>query len=461
MKSKLIGLFYFLLVGLLVRSSNAQSQPSQPNQQKSILLKDLPSTELSCKFKVPNAFPGGRCKAVFEDDKLIFYIEVGGRQEELGNQRATQAIVIPLNNIFAITTKVWKNSQFYRNRSNSQVYGYIGFITDELPSGNRTNFLDFEKINTDPNKLSLGALDQARLNWLKAQKNSSLQRTQLIAKLQSPLGSMPPQNLSELTKQVLSTRTCIRCDLRGANLEGADLNKANLEGVNLTGAKLKGAKLEDANLIGAILDNADLSNTSLSFTRLSLASMQRSKLTNSTLDRANLESTDLSYANLDQASLNPEHAFPVDLTGANLSYTSMIKTSLNGAVMIFTNFQDANLKQAIFNPVTVSGQNFQHKTVLNLANFQRADLTEAQLRSVSIINSNFQDSNLSRANLRDGILWNINFQGANLTETIIENTSLWNVNLQNAIMTKTRLTNSRFCETTMSDGSVSNKGCHP
>lgn len=446
MKSKLIELFCFLLAGLVAGSSHAQSQP---NQQKIILLKDLPSTELSCGSRVRDAFRGGHCKAVIENDTLIFYIEVGDRQEELGNQRATQAIAIPLKNIFAITTKVW---------SNTQVYGYIRFITDKsLPSGNRTNFLDFEKKTTDSKIPSLKALAQAKQEWLKLLKTNLLQRTQISANIQAPLDGIPSQNLSELTKQVLSTRTCIRCDLRGANLEGADLKKANLEGANLAGATLKGARLESANLIGAVLDNADLSNTNLKLIRLSLASLKQAKLTNSALNGSNLESTDLSYANLDRASLNPVGVFPVDLTAANLSHASLIKASLSGAVMTFANFQDANLKEADLDHSTIGL--FQHSTSLSLANFQRADMTEVKLRSAFIINTNFQDSNLTRANLRDGTLWNINFQGANLTETIIENTSLFRVNLRNATMTKIRLTNARFCETTMSDGSVSNERC--
>jgi uncharacterized protein YjbI with pentapeptide repeats len=448
MKSKLIELFCLLLVGLLARSSDAQSQP---NQQNIVLLENLPGTELSCGSRVRNAFPGGPCKAVIEDNKLIFYIEVGSHQKKLGNQRATQAIVIPLKNIFAITTKVW---------SNTQVYGYIGFMTDEsLPSGNQTNFLDFEKKTIDYEILSLEALAQAQQQWLKLLRTKLLQPTQFAAKLRPALADMPPQNSSELTNQVLSTRICIRCDLRGANLEGADLKKANLEGANLAGAKLKGARLESANLIGAVLDNADLSNTNLKLTRLSLASIKQAKLTNSALNGANLESTDLSYANLDRASMTPANTFPVVLTGANLSHASLIKASLNGAVLTLANFQDANLKQANFSPITI--QVFKHSARLSLANFQRADLTEAQFRSAFIINTNFLDSNLSRANFRDGTLWNINFQGANLTEAIIENTSLFRVNLRKATMTKTRLTNARFCQTTMSDGSVSNERCKP
>lgn len=68
--------------------------------------------------------------------------------------------------------------------------------------------------------------------------------------------------------QLLSTKKCPLCDLRGAglvmvNLTRADLTGADLSGANLSGADLTGANLSGANLTGASLNGANLSGANL------------------------------------------------------------------------------------------------------------------------------------------------------------------------------------------------------
>ena len=60
-------------------------------------------------------------------------------------------------------------------------------------------------------------------------------------------------------RQLLSTKDCIACDLRGAGLVLNDLTGANLERANLVGANLSQTNLTGANLRGANLTGADLS----------------------------------------------------------------------------------------------------------------------------------------------------------------------------------------------------------
>ena len=94
------------------------------------------------------------------------------------------------------------------------------------------------------------------------------------------------QNPNDL-KQLLETRFCQGCDLRGANLSGAhligvDLRDANLAGanlanINLEGADLKGANLTSANLEGAFLNllNADLTGSEFAIPTLQTAELSR------------------------------------------------------------------------------------------------------------------------------------------------------------------------------------------
>ena len=80
------------------------------------------------------------------------------------------------------------------------------------------------------------------------------------------------------TRQLLSTKQCLQCDLSGsglvqvdlsgaqlsgANLSGANLSRANLSGANLSGANLSGASLYGVNLNGANLSGANLNGTDL------------------------------------------------------------------------------------------------------------------------------------------------------------------------------------------------------
>ena len=63
-----------------------------------------------------------------------------------------------------------------------------------------------------------------------------------------------PQDLNTL----ITTNSCPRCDLSGANLKYAGLSEANLYEANLTGTDLTNASLVEANLSHANLSHANL-----------------------------------------------------------------------------------------------------------------------------------------------------------------------------------------------------------
>jgi tetratricopeptide (TPR) repeat protein len=111
----------------------------------------------------------------------------------------------------------------------------------------------------------------------------------------SPARAENPDDL----RQLLETKACSQCDLRGvglvladletsnlqetnlfganlsrANLAGADLRGANLSGVTLYGANLMGADLSGANLVGADLRNAYVLGAILDGTQLDGANLQ-------------------------------------------------------------------------------------------------------------------------------------------------------------------------------------------
>lgn len=89
-----------------------------------------------------------------------------------------------------------------------------------------------------------------------------------------------PGEPSPSLEQLYITRSCVGCDLSGANLKGIDLR-----GVDLTGANLRGADLRKADLRGAYLAKANL--------------------TSAQIEGAILASTDLRYAIMPDGSIHP------------------------------------------------------------------------------------------------------------------------------------------------------------
>lgn len=95
----------------------------------------------------------------------------------------------------------------------------------------------------------------------------------------------------EKVRELLATKQCQKCDLRGINLSGQNLGGANLTGTNLSGANLSGANLTGTNLSGANLTGANLSGVSMSNTDLSGANLRGASLSGSGWGRINLRGT--------------------------------------------------------------------------------------------------------------------------------------------------------------------------
>ena len=76
-------------------------------------------------------------------------------------------------------------------------------------------------------------------------------------------------------KKLKVTKSCVGCDLSGANLKGLDLSKANLSGANLQGANLSGTKLVNANLSGANMKSVNLNGAYLGGANLADAKMNQ------------------------------------------------------------------------------------------------------------------------------------------------------------------------------------------
>jgi len=105
-------------------------------------------------------------------------------------------------------------------------------------------------------------------------------------------------NFQDLS-QLLSTKRCPLCDLRGAglvmvnlaraDLTGADLSGANLSQADLTGANLAGANLTGASLFGANLTGANLNGAITNGTDFREAYFDRASFINTRLEDAYMQ----------------------------------------------------------------------------------------------------------------------------------------------------------------------------
>jgi uncharacterized protein YjbI with pentapeptide repeats len=169
----------------------------------------------------------------------------------------------------------------------------------------------------------------------------------------SSRGIVSVSSVEDNIHTLLTTNSCIGCDLHDAKLIGANLRSADLTGAILIGAKLIGANLSDANLSDAILAYADL---------------YRAYLRSAILAGANLRSADLTGATLSDANLRSANMRDANLSGANLSNTDLFYADLSSACLIEANLYHANLTQ----------------TVLYHANLTKANLTGAIMTNTSL-----------------------------------------------------------------------------
>jgi tetratricopeptide (TPR) repeat protein len=96
--------------------------------------------------------------------------------------------------------------------------------------------------------------------------------------------------------QLLSTKQCPSCNLRGAGLVLADLTGADLRGADLSFANLSRADLTGANLMGANLSGTSLNGANLTGAILIGATLMGTDLRDAYLVNANLFGTSLASA---------------------------------------------------------------------------------------------------------------------------------------------------------------------
>ncbi|MEM7008657.1 MAG: pentapeptide repeat-containing protein [Thermodesulfobacteriota bacterium] len=120
------------------------------------------------------------------------------------------------------------------------------------------------------------------------------------------------QTTDDNVTTLISTNSCVNCNLSGADLTGATLTFADISGADLSGASLSGVDLFECLAIGTDFSGADLSNTS------GTTDLRGSDLTNANFSSANLTGVNFSSADMSDANLNNATITDAEFDNANL-----------------------------------------------------------------------------------------------------------------------------------------------
>lgn len=128
-------------------------------------------------------------------------------------------------------------------------------------------------------------------------------------------------------KQLIKTKSCQKCDLTKAMLQGYILPNADVEGTDFTGANLTGTQFPNGKFKDAILDGVDFSSSLLHHVDFTGIKARKTKFVN----------THLKYSKFIDA----------DLSEANFTSSTPYMTDFNGSIFSNTRFDHADMYKAI------------------------------------------------------------------------------------------------------------------
>lgn len=427
-----------------------------------IPLASRPGTEVSCALEFGAIERFNPCKINVTATGLTVYIEP---RENRSSRRqggetiealvATEEVQIPFDQMLLTNIRTW-NELTYRPEMltqanedeitedevvNSMRFAQIDITFDsEIDRVPRSNI--FRIVSTDEYGIAFYKTLQTQITPVTAETIRSIAQRD-----QTSTG-----NQAASIQQLLETKTCIRCDLRGAQLAAADLEDANLEGANLENANLAGANLRNAYLFGANLNGANLTEISADHAKFMLASLAGANFRDADLNGVNFQGANLRSANLENADLSIDSwlNFSV-LSNADLTEANLKNANLEGIQIEEANLTNANLQDARIGFETLANSTDSQYLLTLIGQSQRVaavlgvPFTERQFQAqTSFIGSNLSNANLSNTDLAEALLMNANFSGAILTGAKTDADELVNLNL---------------CGATLPDGLRSNQGC--
>jgi uncharacterized protein YjbI with pentapeptide repeats len=200
---------------------------------------------------------------------------------------------------------------------------------------------------------------------------------------------------------------------------------------NLFGVNVKGARLpQKSDLSYFFFDNSQLDYVAIpADSKLIGIRICHSDLRGAFMDEVNLSYSDLSGSALERITLRKATLIKARFIGSRLACANLIKVVAKEA-----SFNRAKLRKALF-----SGAK------LKKANFGYADLRESNLNEADLSEVDFGSADLSRASFKDAKL-----NGAKLYKADLTNAKY---------LTDKQLEKALLCQTTLPDGTVSDRDC--
>jgi uncharacterized protein YjbI with pentapeptide repeats len=230
--------------------------------------------------------------------------------------------------------------------------------------------------------------------------------------------------LSDLDMRGVYAAECdfANSDLSRSNLSGALFGSASFEGATLDRAKaaktdfqgIKGtpAGIRDADFPGADFSGADLRG--FDFRR---ANAPGADFAGAFLP-SDFREANLSGARFGNGDLSLRDFSGADLSGASFDSANLSGAKFRGAISRATTFADCDLSGAVFAESFSEGLRICLDTVLNGADFDRANLRGARFSGRSAANADFEGVKADGADFSSLDLTGADFEGASLREAV-------------------------------------------
>ncbi|MDH6592567.1 uncharacterized protein YjbI with pentapeptide repeats [Variovorax sp. TBS-050B] len=239
------------------------------------------------------------------------------------------------------------------------------------------------------------------------------------ANLRGVIGVEADLSMANLGGAQLAGATFDRASLRGATLDGSALAETQMRGADLTDARwlestwgvsdwsgivspnalfhkldLSGVVLTEAQLAGAVFNECKLKDVDLRAAMLQGANFLGCDLDGVRMDAARLDGAVFSpECTLRQASFAQASLASANLQGANLEGASLVRARLDGACLVRTNLEAADVRLASLRGALM------RRTRLCKARLAGANLKDAILQHADLRGSDLRDANLFAADL--------------------------------------------------------------
>jgi uncharacterized protein YjbI with pentapeptide repeats len=212
-------------------------------------------------------------------------------------------------------------------------------------------------------------------------------------------------------------------------LQGVDLSQPAYSQSEMTRAEVEAALKDDKpDFSGKSLNGLDLSGLDLSGANFRAARLNKARLSGAKLDGAILDQAWLMQADLTGASLKGAHAFATQMQrmradGADFS-AARLAGDLTGASLRGAKFNEADLSADMKNQSMGLMRAVLRSTVLEGAQFRKANLMSADMRFAHAAGADFTGANLMNADASGADLSGAIFAGAMMKDLDLDSAQI-------------------------------------